>query len=475
MPLMSTGNDLPTRSSLRVKRRREHEAALIAAAAEKNASESSDDASEDSEDEEADVIEVDNSAKESDSDDSAESESEDAAADATEDAAADATENASTNILPLPSLDPQAVSVSATTRDAAIRVAAACVADVAPAAAGLAVDPPAAAGLALAPPAAAGIALAPRVAVAAMPPHAAASAQEQEVGHAADLEERPPLEMEPDVFMRDILNLRVQSALGITGIVLGRYHYKYRGVSKAPILFVGGPSSPTGRNVFLALKLALSTVLYPASVPESDRRTQDDLMCSLIDSAGPAGIKLNAITRTNLDFGKHLLQMLSLFFLFNDFRPRFRLNVECDNAMMLSLRVNQGVLFEYFLSIFRNDSGQRCSKLFRHCVLSDCNQDVNKILYAIKYLGEKAKRGIWCDWASTRTHKNCMFVHHFMVMQTFHLDLMVTGMSSENQLMNGDYCFTFHGGTWSTFFTYDNTAGVVGSRISWRGTGGDDT
>jgi len=315
-------------------------------------------------------------------------------------------------------------------------------------------------------PAAAGLPLAPHAAVTAMAPlAAAASAQQQEVGHrGADLA--------MDVYMRDLLNIRVESVVGSAGIVLGRYNYKFRGATKVPILFVGGPSSPSGYEFFKALKLALSTVLYPASVLDQDRTTQDDLMCSLIDS-GP-GIKLNVITRTNIEFGKHLIQMLSLFFLFNDFRQRCRLNDECDSEMMLCLGLNQSVLLEFFMNIFPNDRGLRCFKLFRSCVAVDCSQDPNKILAAIKYLGEKARRGIWCDWASTQTHKNCIFVHHFMVMQTFHSALMVTDKSTDNRLMNGNHCFTFHGGTWETFFNYDDTVGVVGSRISWRGTGGED-
>ena len=166
--------------------------------------------------------------------------------------------------------------------------------------------------------------------------------------------------------------------------------------------------------------------------------------------------------------------MLSVYFLFNDMRPRSRVNIETTTSMIQALRVNTGILFKYCHTIYLDNRNQpdlrRVCQLFRHNTVDDCCTNVDKVLSTNKYLGEKARRGILCNWGSALAHKNCMFVHHFACFQEFHPALMVDGLSEDNELMSGDHSFTFYGGTWEHYFTYIDNADHIGSRIRWRGT-----
>ena len=253
-------------------------------------------------------------------------------------------------------------------------------------------------------------------------------------------------------------------------MVVGRFGFKVK-TNRTPIPFMKHQASPTGYQIHLALKLALTTVLKHHN-NRDDSASDDNLITELIDSGGECRIQGRDVSRTNFEFSKSLVQMISMFIAFNDYRFRSKSSSNDSTDIAGALRVNQECLYQYISTIFNGDHKRR-DLLFhvRDDPLEGYCVNTHKILENMKNIYDRAKGGIACNWTEKKDHKKCLFVHHFAVYQTFHTALMVVNKSSDGKLMTSECTIEFHGGDWQDYFTYNDDVDHVGSQITWKGMG----
>ena len=189
----------------------------------------------------------------------------------------------------------------------------------------------------------------------------------------------------------------------------------------------------------------------------------------------------NQVTSMNFNFGKTILQALTLFFSFNDWKvrlkPSYKMSEHCGDIM----RKNAFVIADYI----ENLGGMSPYKaLFFRNPIHAMSYDLTAVMNSLNYLKRKSRVGIVCSWEflkdknqlnkGDKTYCSGLWVQHFAVLQSIHRDLVVTGKSSSGKLMSGNHVYEFLGGRWEDFLTYNEEENVEGSRIQWsNGTVGD--
>ena len=258
-------------------------------------------------------------------------------------------------------------------------------------------------------------------------------------------------------------------------VVIGQFQFSFK-LLKTPIPFLGGPESPRCVEIHRSLKLALTTIFEHHSDLPENCVTSDYHMCKIIRGGAELRIGRHVGTTINYAFSQALVQMMSTFLLFNDFRVRGKL-VKC-NASSDELRhhmaTNHKCVYNYMRGLYCNPT--RCNKFFRTTErVKDFAWSTVEVFENMKNWFDKAKRGICCSWLANSEHPGCLWVHHFAVLQSFHRNLIVVGRSPRNELMSDlevvgkTHTFQFFGGTWTNFFDYNNGDDVRGSRLIWTG------
>ena len=258
-------------------------------------------------------------------------------------------------------------------------------------------------------------------------------------------------------------------------VVIGQFTYRHS-KTKPPLPFLGGSDSPSGAKIHRSLALALTTLFEHYGDIIDDRVTTDTHMDAIIRGGAEYRIGRGQGSKLNYAFSKALVQMMSLFLVFNDHRVRGK-EIGCDapsDDLELAMATNHKCIYNYMRRLFPNPA--RCDKFFRvNGRVKDFLWSTEEILENTKNMFDKAKNGIVCSWEANIDHPKCLWVHHFVVLQTFHRNLMIVDRTENDELMSelevrGKFhTFQFFGGEWTDFFTYNDRPNVRGSRISWTG------